>query len=173
MTVAEARALIQGAPVGKKAPQQWMDLGCGSGTFTRALAGLLPAGSTILAVDRDADVLRGLPSEHDGVRIEARVGAVERIALQPVDGVLMANVLHFIADQRAVVERLAQATPTVLLVEYDRHDPLPPWVPHPLPQDRAIGLFQQAGFKNYLLLGQRPSSYGPDPLYAMAFTRNN
>lgn len=33
------------------APVRWADLGCGSGTFTLALAGLLPSGSTIDAID--------------------------------------------------------------------------------------------------------------------------
>ena len=35
------------------APQTWLDLGCGSGIFTLALAELLPFGSTIVCVDKE------------------------------------------------------------------------------------------------------------------------
>jgi methylase of polypeptide subunit release factors len=34
-------------------PQLWLDLGCGTGLFTLALAGNLPAGSKIIAIDKD------------------------------------------------------------------------------------------------------------------------
>lgn len=89
--------------------------------------------------------------------------------LPPVDGVLMANVLHFIADQHTMLTRLGQATTQVLLVEYDRTDPLPPWVPYPVPMRRSAGLFRDAGFPRAEQLGSRPSRYGGGPLYAAAF----
>lgn len=171
MTVAEAHVLLEAAIVADGLPQRWVDLGCGRGTFTCALAELLPQGSSILAVDRDADVLRALPSEHKGVTIEGRVGTAERTALPAVDGVLMANVLHFIADRATLVAQLAKITSTILLVEYDRQEAMPPWVPYPLPSNSAIELFQRAGFTTYLQLGRRASRYGPDPLYAMQFVR--
>ncbi len=168
MNVAEARALIGKAFIAVEGRQRWMDLGCGTGTFTRALAELLPAGSTILAVDQDAAVLRSLPTAHRGIHITTQVSDVAHMAFPRMDGVLMANVLHFIADQRTMVFRLAEATTQVVLVEYDRSDPLPPWVPYPVPQSKAVRLFADAGFIAHEGLGTRASRYGPDPLYAMA-----
>jgi methylase of polypeptide subunit release factors len=76
----------------------WADLGCGDGTFTLALASLLAAGSTIHAMDRDASALQNIPPEHHGVRIQTHYGDFTR---QPwpfarLDGILMANSLHYV-----------------------------------------------------------------------------
>lgn len=107
--------------------------------------------------------------EHHGVRITTQMADVAQLELGSPDGVLMANVLHFIADQRTMVGRLAHATAQVLLVEYDRTDPLPPWVPYPLPRNKAIQLFQHNGFPHFNELGTRLSSYGPEHMYALSF----
>ena len=62
MTHDEAVGLISsGRLTNSPGPATWADLGCGDGTFTLALASLLPAGSTIYAVDQDAAALRALP----------------------------------------------------------------------------------------------------------------
>ncbi|HEY0928317.1 MAG TPA: class I SAM-dependent methyltransferase [Gemmatimonas sp.] len=169
MKTSEARALIAATPIGSRDPRRWIDLGCGSGTFTVALAELLPAGSHILAVDQDAAALRGIPPRHSDVTISTRVADATSLDLEPVDGVLMANVLHFVADQPALLARLAMITPTVVLVEYDRTKPHPPWVPYPVPRDWAVELFRQAGFTTANALGTKASRYGPDPLYAVSF----
>ncbi|MBX2979458.1 MAG: class I SAM-dependent methyltransferase [Flavobacteriales bacterium] len=171
MTVADARELIHAAPIDRDIPQRWLDLGCGTGIFTRALAELLPKGSSIVAVDVDVTALQRLPNAHAGVFIEAQQGSAEHLPQQHVHGVLMANLLHFIADQQGLLKRLAACTEHIVLVEYDRALPLPPWVPHPVPRTRAVELFKHAGFARYLPLGERPSSYGPDELYAASFTR--
>ena len=41
-------------PVVSTRPGTWADLGCGDGVFTLLLAELLPPGSNVYAVDRDA-----------------------------------------------------------------------------------------------------------------------
>jgi precorrin-6B methylase 2 len=61
MTPDDARALIAATPFAP-GPQTWADLGCGAGAFTLALASLLPAGSTIHAMDRDRAALAQLPA---------------------------------------------------------------------------------------------------------------
>jgi ubiquinone/menaquinone biosynthesis C-methylase UbiE len=52
VTVDDAAQLIGGARIGGGA-MTWADLGCGDGTFTLALAAILPRGSIIHAMDRD------------------------------------------------------------------------------------------------------------------------
>lgn len=52
MNAADAIKLIEKGITGDEL-QLWADLGCGSGTFTRALASLLPVGSKVLAVDKE------------------------------------------------------------------------------------------------------------------------
>lgn len=169
MKVAEARTLIAAAPIGRGAPQQWLDLGSGAGTFTLALAELLPAGSHILAVDVDAGALRTIPAMHAGVVIETHIGDAQSPPRQSADGVLLANLLHFVEDQPTMLERLATVAPLVLLVEYDSERPKPPWVPYPVSRTRAINLFRSAGYSQSVDLGSRTSRYGPERMYAMAF----
>lgn len=170
MTVVEARALIAALHVDRSRPGHWLELGCGTGTFTLALAELLPPGSAIMAVDRDEAVLRSLPAMHNGVQITALNADVEDPLPGPMDGVLLANVLHFVESKETLLQRIAQVAPTVLLVEYDTPRPLVPWVPFPLPRKSAVELFAEAGFNHTVLLGERPSRYGNGPLYAMAFS---
>lgn len=173
MTVAEARALIAALPVERLRALHWLELGCGTGTFTRALAELLPPGSTITAVDRDEDALRAIPATHNGVRITTLNADVQDPLPGPMDGVLLANVLHFVEGKEALLARIAQVAPAVLLVEYDTSRPLIPWVPFPLLRKTAVPMFAKAGFEDAVLLGERSSRYGNGPLYAVAFMRGH
>ena len=83
-------------------PTKWADLGCGTGTFTVALADLLSPGSTIHAMDRDASVLRRIPPEHRGVSITTHRGDFTNHTwpFANLDGILMANSLHYVAVRR-------------------------------------------------------------------------
>ncbi len=161
------------APIHHTRPNHWLELGCGTGTFTRALAELLSPGSTITAVDSDEDALRAVPATHNGVRITALNADVQDPLPGPMDGVLLANVLHFVEGKEALLARIAQVAPSVLLVEYDTARPLIPWVPFPLPRKTAVPLFARAGFEDAIFLSERPSRYGNGPLYAMAFTHGH
>lgn len=79
----------------------WADLGAGSGAFTLALRELLGLSADIYAVDRDRGRLVELEKAH-----QARFGTSDHLQLIPadftraldlplLDGVLMANSLHF------------------------------------------------------------------------------
>jgi len=61
-------------------PQSWCDLGCGSGTFTIALAQSLASGSTIHAVDLDQEALKAIPDQYRGVAIRKVVGDLGALA---------------------------------------------------------------------------------------------
>jgi len=56
MTFDEAAALIADPRIDRTT---WADLGCGDGTFTRALATLLPPGGVIHAMDPMPSLSRG------------------------------------------------------------------------------------------------------------------
>jgi trans-aconitate methyltransferase len=103
MQEADAIALLAPAGVDRDGPSAWADLGCGDGTFTRALASLLPDGSRIHAIDLDAASLRAVPRSYAGVPIDAHRGDFMRRPwpFDDPDGVLMANSLHYVADQLA------------------------------------------------------------------------
>lgn len=171
MTRDDARAMLEPAGRWGGAAERWADLGCGTGTFTLALADLLGAGSAITAVDDDPRVLTELPATHDGTRIETvRSDLIDFDPGRPLDGVLIANALHYVPDPEPLLGRLlAMLDPggRLLLVEYDTNTPLRPWVPYPIGHGRAGALLQSVGFENVRLLATRPSIYGRRRLYSM------
>jgi SAM-dependent methyltransferase len=147
----------------------WGDLGAGAGAFTLALADLLPAGSMIHAVDRDRRAL----SENE--RAYARFGRGRELpALQthladfttvlelpPLDGVVMANSLHFTKDKtRALARVRAMLKPRapLILVEYDA-DSGNPWVPYPLSFETWKRVAVANGFGEPRLLDAEPSRF--------------
>lgn len=157
-----------------RSAETWADLGCGSGTFTRALAAHLAPGSTIHAMDTDVHALSRLPAESHGVRIQTHAGDFTRTPwpFTSLDGILMANSLHYVREQFAFVARCADALPAhgvVTIVEYDT-DTANPWVPYPLSLARLTSLFHAAGYRHVQLLGTRPSRYGRAQLYAVRIT---
>ena len=93
----------------------WADLGAGTGTFTLALAELL-GGGTIYAVDDDASAIRALGELQavGGTRIvPVKADFTHPVELPglggtPLDGLLMANALHFVSDATGVLSRLVQ-----------------------------------------------------------------
>jgi trans-aconitate methyltransferase len=87
-------------------PTIWADLGCGDGTFTRA--DMLTPGSLVHAIDLDGSALQRIPSAHKGVRISTHCADFMK---QPwpfsgLDGILMANSLHYVENQAGVHSRL-------------------------------------------------------------------
>ena len=102
--------MLRNAPLVGNVPQRWADLGCGTGTFTCALAELLPSGSTITAMDRDAKTLQQVPEQHGGTRIVKQVGDFIQDALPStdLDGILLANALHFVRHQADLIRVLME-----------------------------------------------------------------
>jgi trans-aconitate methyltransferase len=154
-------------------PTVWADLGCGTGTFTVALASRLAPGSTIHAIDRDATALRQLPTEHHGVTIVSRAGDMTDVAwLADLDGVLMANSLHYVRDQAGFIDawksRLAPGG-RFLIIEYDT-DAANRWVPFPVSRRHLSTLIAQTGQAHIQDLGRRASTYRRAPLYAALVT---
>ena len=174
MTISTATEMIRlpSAPGGLSG--QWADLGCGAGTFTLALAGLLAPGSHITAVDKDPGVLKQLPAQLGGVTISTEAADLAGYVKkgQHLDGVLMANALHFLPDHQSFLLSLKKSLrpdAVFVLVEYDITK-ASRWVPHPLPIVSATALLDRCGFAGFTLLQRRASRYGPQFLYS-AFCR--
>ena len=172
MKVSEAIELLAPGGIWALGPTTWADLGCGAGTFTRALASLLAPGSTVHAIDRDASVVRALPATQGTAAIRAHVGDFTRRPwpCPDVDGILMANSLHYVADQPAFIRECASQAagpPLFLVVEYDT-DRANRWVPYPVSRARLTSLFADAGYGDVRMLGARPSIYQRAAIYAAA-----
>ncbi|HMO97176.1 MAG TPA: class I SAM-dependent methyltransferase, partial [Tepidiformaceae bacterium] len=94
------------------AGSRWADLGAGGGAFTLALADILGQGSDIIAIDRDAGALKRNATEMEkrfpGARVKYRTGdfTAPLEALTNLDGIVMANSLHFQHNQAELVRRI-------------------------------------------------------------------
>jgi ubiquinone/menaquinone biosynthesis C-methylase UbiE len=144
----------------------WADLGAGEGAFTLALAELLGPGAHITAVDRDSGALRRLTEEmgrrYPATRTDVMGADFTRpLSLDGLDGVVMANSLHFLRDKRpvlAAVHAMLRPGGRLIVVEYgaDRGNP---WVPHPFSYQRWETMAADAGFERTRRLGTLPSRY--------------
>lgn len=167
MQQSEMVALIRGGVPGPGG--LWADLGAGTGNFSWALAELIGPAGTIYAIDRDAKAIRSiqqrLAQAGPGATIIAQQADFTRALDLPVlDGVLMANALHFVRDQPAALALVASYLwpgGRLLLVEYDLRAPLP-WVPYPVSLLHLGRLAAEAGFEAPAEIGRRvsPSSGG-------------
>ena len=187
MNLPDAINLIRAA-----VPEQggrWADLGAGEGTFTRALATLLGPSGTVFAVDRDPDALGTLRSlsrpdrqeQHPSQAAIIPVGADFSDALQipgvtseSLDGILLANALHFIRNPAHVLRHLAgfvRRAGSIVVIEYDRRAP-DRWVPYPLPPDRLAQVARSAGLGPPAIIATRPSAYA-GTLYAAMVSRSS
>jgi ubiquinone/menaquinone biosynthesis C-methylase UbiE len=169
MKITEATALIRTPLIEWARSQSWCDLGSGRGIFTVALAQLLAPGSTIHAVDLDRRALARIPGQHGGVEIRKIVGDLQSFSLRlpQVDGILMANSLHFIQEQQALLRRLLSVADRFLIVEYERSRPNR-WGPYPVGFERLRKLFSEAGVERVERLATRPSLFGGTMYSALA-----
>ena len=166
MNPTEARQLIEPA-IPTKTTATWADLGCGAGTFTYAVADLLGDKSKIWAVDK---LTQHLGEKRGAVEIEFLQADIERqsLPLKALDGIIMANTLHYIKDQTAFLSSLRlylKDTGKVILVEYDT-ERSNQWVPFPLTYDKAENLLADAGFNTISRIGEHPSSFRGEMIFA-------
>lgn len=172
----DALALLRTA-VAHADGEVWANLGAGTGVFTRALAALVGAGGRVIAVDRDdraLNTIRGwatrTPGAPDVTLLHADVA--RGLTLPPIDGVVMANVLHFIPDAAGVLASVAaRLSPggRVVVIEYEGRRPSP-WVPYPVSAARLEELAAAAGLAPPRVVATRPSAYGGE-LYVAVTTR--
>jgi ubiquinone/menaquinone biosynthesis C-methylase UbiE len=148
----------------------WGDFGAGWGNFTRALRELIGETGIIYAVDQDANAFQYLREAH-GERGELHTltaDFTQPLDLPPLDGVVMANALHFVRDQSGALRRIAgylRPGGRLVLVEYDMQLPRP-WVPHPISQARFPDLIMDVGLQHPRIIGTRVSPSSGGTMYA-------
>ena len=176
MKTEEAKALIEEGVAHNAL--YWADLGAGSGTFTLALDEIIGFGGVIFAVDLRLDILR------EKIRTQyfrAKVHLYEESFtdglkfLPKLDGIVMANSLHYIQDQKKYIGKLFEdhlkRNGVLIVVEYDRVE-ANQWVPYPLP---LAYLERHCLAQNLQLpseVGRIPSIYGNQDIYAAVCCRN-
>jgi ubiquinone/menaquinone biosynthesis C-methylase UbiE len=144
----------------------WADLGSGEGAFTLALADLLGPAGSIHSVDRDRGALEvqagRLRAAFPDVSVTPLVADFsESLDLPTLDGVVMANSLHFERDTLAVlglVRGYLRPGGRLVIVEYDA-DEGNRWVPYPFSFLTWTGLAADAGFGGTRKLTSVPSRF--------------
>ncbi len=144
----------------------WADLGSGTGAFTLALADLIGPAGQIYSIDKDQ---RALKEQERAMRASFPATTVRyitadftrQLALPPLDGIVMANSLHFIRHKDPVLQLIRsylRPGGRLILVEYNS-DRGNMWVPYPLSYGTWETLSRQNGFTLTQLLTTIPSRF--------------
>jgi SAM-dependent methyltransferase len=146
----------------------WADLGSGGGAFTLALAELLGLEGIIYSVDKEWGALQGqarlMRAKLPSMAVHyLTADFTRRLDLPPLDGVVMANALHFVEPrlQPAVVRQAKgylRPGGCMMVVEYNV-DAGNMWVPHPFSFTKWEAIAREAGFANTQQLATAPSRF--------------
>ncbi len=147
MNLQEATTLITDQEISSlKYPTTWADLGCGSGLFSRALSHLLQPGSRIYAVDKKPVLIGPAANGTEIIPLTANF-ETDKLPFPALDGILMANSLHYVARKEQWLARMLQQYknyPVFLIVEYDTLL-ANQWVPYPIDCAGLTKLVSTAG----------------------------
>ena len=144
----------------------WADLGSGAGAFTLALAELIGPQGSIYSVDKSQGALREQEREMRSRFPAATVyylaaDFMHKLDLPPLDGVVMANSLHYVKQKDAMLQLVRSYLKPggrFLLVEYNA-DRGNMWVPYPLSYATWESLARKNGFTSTQLLATVPSRF--------------
>jgi ubiquinone/menaquinone biosynthesis C-methylase UbiE len=145
----------------------WADFGAGTGAFTLALRELVGPHANIYAVDKDQRGFKELEkAQREKFGTSQNVHTVRAdftgaLSLPPLDGIVMANSLHYFKDKEKVlrhVRSFLKLNGVLLLVEYNV-DSGNMWVPYPLSFETYRELAPRAGLSEPKLLGMAPSRF--------------
>lgn len=176
MELATAISLIQNRHFEEiREARTWADLGCGNGLFTHALLSLTADGSTVYAVDKTDNFRKQTITGKEHSKVIFRQQDIEhQLDLPLLDGILMANVLHYILDKDKFLKDLQsylKPDAILIIVEYDTDKPVNPWVPYPLSFVTLKKRARDAEFHNIERLNSVPSLYHRSDLYAALVAR--
>jgi len=160
----KARTLLRPAVEG--AAGVWADLGCGDGVFTYWLATFLQTGSRLYAVDKEPYPLKSLQRNFAAldlnVSVEPRLTDFTRpLNLPPLDGLVMANSLHFVRQKESVLGQLVDLLKPggrLVLVEYNTNRGNSA-VPYPLDETAFLELAVRIGLEEARIVARAPSTF--------------
>jgi SAM-dependent methyltransferase len=161
---------------------KWGEFGSGRGAFTQALAELIGPNGEIYSVDRDQNALRSQAKS-----IQARLGErsprmhylnvdyTHPLDLPSLDGVLMANALHFQRDKAPVLNLIRgylRLGGRLIVVEYNV-DQGNTWVPYPISYKSWEALALENGYERTRFLAGRPSRFLGEIYAALSYSPVN
>jgi len=154
----------------------WADFGSGAGAFTLALADLLGTEGSIYSVDKERGALReqerAMRARFPGARVDyINADFMQRLTLPPLDGVVMANSLHFVRNKDVMLQLVRgylKPGGRLLIVEYNA-DRGNMWVPYPFSYRSWEMLARKNGFDHTQLLTTVPSRFFGEIYSAVSF----
>ena len=169
MTLQEAITLIQNKNIVSDIKSVWADLGCGSGLFTCALASLLYKESIVYAIDKNISSFKNnAPFKSVTIKPIEMDFENDNLPFDNLDGILMANSLHFVKDKKSFLEKMKgylNNKGCFLIVEYDT-EVSNRWVPYPISFLSLKKLFNDAGYISVTKVNERQSAFNRGNLYS-------
>jgi ubiquinone/menaquinone biosynthesis C-methylase UbiE len=145
---------------------RWADLGSGEGAFTLALRELLGPDAEIISIDKDRSSLEEQKERfrnkfpNSNVQL-MRADFTHSLNLAFLDGIVMANALHFFRDKERILRDLSgylKPNGKFILVEYNVSSGNM-WVPYPISFESFRALAPRAGLSEPRLLATKPSRF--------------
>jgi ubiquinone/menaquinone biosynthesis C-methylase UbiE len=170
MKLSTAVSLIEKG-ITSRPSQHWADLGAGSGLFTRALLEVVGPGSTVYAVDKNISGLSPISDEENvtAIKLDFTNGLGE---ISKLDGILMANSLHFVNDKVSLLNQLSlhlKPAGRFIIVEYNT-DQSNTWVPYPVSLGNLIALVRDNKIGAIEKIGEADSAYQRGGMYSAMIT---
>ncbi len=162
---AKARLLLSPA-LADGADGLWADMGCGDGIFSFLLCEMLAAGSQVFAVDRDRLALERVAQRQGTLTLASSLTTLHAdftrsLRLPELDGILLANALHFVADKQPMLEKLAdllKPNGRLIVVEYNTQRGNSA-VPFPFDESDFVALAEAAGLAQAQIVTRAPSTF--------------
>ena len=144
----------------------WADLGCGDGIFTYVLGQFLRPASEIYAVDKNRRALAALTRNFAELQLPTAVHPVladftHPLDLPPLDGLVVANALHFIKAKEPVLQpllNLLKPGGRLVVVEYNTSRGNYA-VPYPLDETAFLALARRVGLTEPRIVARAPSTF--------------
>jgi ubiquinone/menaquinone biosynthesis C-methylase UbiE len=170
MELPDAISLIEKGVQRSADRQIWADLGAGNGLFSTALSTLIPAKSTIYAVDSNRSVLSKIKLSSSNVDLITLNDNFTNAKLRVpnLDGIIMANSLHFVPNKLPVLQNLKwklKPNGRMIIIEYDINKPNA-WVPYPIMMMELHSYLKKIGFSFVEKIAERPSVYNASIMYS-------
>jgi ubiquinone/menaquinone biosynthesis C-methylase UbiE len=160
----KARRLLTPAVAGMEGV--WADVGCGDGVFTYLLLDLLQPGSEVYAVDKSQSTLQRLQQHLAGSVPADKLHPIladftRSLSLPPLDGMLLANSLHFVRHKAPLLKqliRLLKPGGRMIVIEYNTNQGNSA-VPYPLNETDFLTLALDTGLLQPQIVTKAPSSF--------------
>lgn len=156
----------------------WADFGSGEGAFTLALREIAGSESEIYSIDKDAKILekqkRNFDMQFSGSNIHFMAkNFTDEIELPELDGIIMANSLHYVRDKKALINKLLSFLKKggqFILIEYNV-DKGNFWVPFPISFTSFQKLAEATELSKPELLHKVSSSFLKEIYSALAYKK--